>query len=69
MTQDILKCEAIRYKQKVSNNQLFDKEEAETDKIEHRTSVLGLISTTNVNSGRPKGLTLKKQEKPPRDNG
>ena len=59
MTQDSLKCEAIRYKQKVSNNQLLDKEEAETDKIDHQTSVLGLISTTTVNGGRPKGSTLK----------
>ena len=59
MTGDSLKCVARRHKQKISSNQLIDKEEAKTYKNEHQTSVLGLISTTNVNDGRPKGLTLK----------
>ena len=43
MTEGGLKCESRRPKQKISNNQLIDKEEAETDKIEHQTSDLGLI--------------------------
>ena len=63
MTDDSLKCAARRYTQKISNNQLFDKEESETDKSEHQTSVLGIISTTTVNGGRPKGLTLKNKKK------
>ena len=41
MTQDILKCAAKRHRQNISNNQLLDKEESETDKSEHQTSVLG----------------------------
>ena len=63
-----LKCALRRHKQKISNNQLLDKEEAETDKSDHQKSVLGLISTTTVNGGRPKGSTLK-NKKPPRENG
>ena len=59
MTQDSLKCAARIHKQKISNNQPLDKEEYETDKIENQASVLGHISTTNVNGGKPKGLTLK----------
>ena len=35
MTENSLKCAARRHKQKISNNQLLDKEEAETDKSEH----------------------------------
>ena len=62
-----LKCSVRIHKQKISNNQLLDKEEAETDKSDHQKSVLGLISTTTVNGGRPKGLTLK-NKKPPREN-
>ena len=62
MTEDSLKCAAIRHKHKISNNKLLDKEEAETDKSEHQTSVLGLISTTTVNGGRPKGSTLKNKK-------
>ena len=54
MTQDSLKCAARRRNQKISKNQLLDTEESETDKSEHQTSVLGLISTTTVNGGRPK---------------
>ena len=65
MTENSLKCAARRHKKKISNNQLLDKEESETDKNEHQTSVLGLICTTTVNGGIPKGSTLKKQEKPP----
>ena len=68
MTQDSLKCVAIRYKQKISNNQLLDKEESESDKSEHQTSFLSLISTDIVNVGRPKGLLLKNKEKSQRDN-
>ena len=49
-------------KQRLSNIQPLDKEEAETDKSEHQTSVLDLISTTTVNGGRPKGLTLKNKK-------
>ena len=41
------------------NNQLLDKEGYETDKSEHQTSVLDIISTTTVNGGRPKVPTLK----------
>ena len=43
MTEEILKCAAIIQKQKISNNQLLDKEESEADKSEHQTSVLGII--------------------------
>ena len=63
MTEEILKCEVRRHKQKVSKNQLLDKEESETDQSEHQTSVLGLIYTTTVNGGRPKVSTLKNKEK------
>ena len=59
MTHESLKCAVRRHTHKISNNQLFDKEEAETDKSEHQTSVLGIISTTTVNGGRPKVSTLK----------
>ena len=59
MTQDSLKCTERRNNQNISNNQLLDKEEPKTDKIEHQTSVLDLISTTTVNGGRPKVSTLK----------
>ena len=58
MKETILKCAARRHKQKIGNNQLIDKEEYETDKSENETSVLGFISTTTVNGGRPKGSTL-----------
>ena len=57
MTENILKCEARRLKQKISNNQLIDKEEAKTDKSEHQPSAIGLICTTAVNGGRPKVST------------
>ena len=57
-TEESLKCAARRHKQNISNNQLLDKEEAETDKSEHQTSVLGIISTTTANGRRPKGSTL-----------
>ena len=59
MTQDILKCEARRHKQKISSNKLLDKEEFETDKSEHQTSVFGLIYTTTVNGGIPKNQRFK----------
>ena len=59
MVEYSLKFAARRHNQKISNNQLLDKEEAATDKSEHQTSVLGLISTTTVNGGRPKGSKLK----------
>ena len=36
MTENSLKCAARRLKQKISNNQLIDKEEAEKDKSEHK---------------------------------
>ena len=62
MTENSLKCAARRHKQKRSNNKLIDKEEAETDKSEHQPSVLGLISTTAVNGGRTKGLTLRNKK-------
>ena len=62
MTENSLKCAARRHKQKISNNQLIDKEEAETDKSEHQPSVLGLIFNTAVNGRRPKGSTLKNKK-------
>ena len=62
MTEDSLKCAARRHKQNISYNQLRDKEVAETDKSEHQTPVLGLIYTTAVNGGTPKGSTLKNRE-------
>ena len=62
MTEDRLKCAARRHKHKISNNQLLDKEEAETDKSKHRTSVLGLISNTPINGGRQKVSTLKNKK-------
>ena len=68
MTQDSLNCEARIHKQKISKNQLLNKEEAELDKSEHQTSFLSLISTDIVNGGRPKGMLLKNKEKSQRDN-
>ena len=68
MTENKTKCAAIIHKKKISNDKKIDKEEAETDKSEHQTSLLGIISITIVNGGKPKGLTLKK-ENPPRENG
>ena len=62
ITENSLKCAARRHKQKISNNQLIDKEEAETEKSEHQPSVLGLICNTSVNGGRPKGSTLKNKK-------
>ena len=63
MTEDSLKCAARIHKQNISKNQLLDKEEAKTDKSEHQTSVLGLISTTTVNGGRPKVSNIKNEKK------
>ena len=60
MTDDSLKWASRRNRQKISNNQLLDKEESGTNKSEHQTSVLGIISSTTVNCGRTKGFTLKK---------
>ena len=62
MTQNILNYAARIHKQKISNNKLLDKEEADTDKIGHQGSVLGLICATIVNGGRPKGPTLKNKK-------
>ena len=62
MTEDSLKYASRRNTQKISNNQLLYKEESETDRSEHQTSVLGLISNTTVNGGRPKEPTLKNKE-------
>ena len=62
MIDNSLKCAERRQKYKISNNQILDKEETEIDKSGHKPSVLGLISTTNVNGGRPKGLTLKNKK-------
>ena len=62
MTENSLKCAAIRNKQKIGNNKLIDKEESETDKSDHQPSVLDLICTTAVNSGIPKGSTLKNRK-------
>ena len=59
MTEDSLKFAARRHRQKRSNNQLMYKEEVETDKSEHQTSVLGLISATIVNGEIPIVSTLK----------
>ena len=59
---DSLKCAARRHMQKISNNQLLDKEEAETYKSELQTSVLGLICSTTVNGGRPEGSKLKNKK-------
>ena len=36
MKDNSLKCAARRHKQKISNNQLIDKEEAETDQSEYQ---------------------------------
>ena len=58
MIEESLKFSERRHKQKISNNKLPDKEEAEADKHEHQTSVLSLISYTTVNCGIPKGSTL-----------
>ena len=58
MTADILKGSLRIHTHKISNNQLLVKEEYETYKREHQTSVLSLISYTNVNGGIPKGSTL-----------
>ena len=57
-----LKCATRKHTQNISNNQLLDKEESETDKSNNQRSVLGLISTTTVNFGRPKGSTLKNKK-------
>ena len=62
MIENRLKCAVRRHKQNISNNKPLDKEEAETDKSEHQKSVLGLIYTTTVNGGIPKGSTLKNNE-------
>ena len=63
ITENILKCAARGHKKKISNNQLFDKEEAETYQSEHQTSVLGLIYTTTINGEIPKGLKLKNKKR------
>ena len=60
--EDSLKCASRIHKQKICNNQLLYKEEAETYQRKHQTSVLGLISTTNANGIRPKGSTLKNKK-------
>ena len=62
MTGDSLKCAATRHNNKISNNKPIYKEEAEIDKSEHQTSVLGLIYSTKINGGRPKGSTLKNKK-------
>ena len=62
MIGDSLNCAARRHKQKISNNQIIDKEESETHKSEHQTSVLGILSTTNVNGGIPKLSALKNKK-------
>ena len=62
MTQYSIKYSTRRHKQKISNNKILDKEEAETDKSEHQTSVLGILSTTNVNGGIPKLSALKNKK-------
>ena len=67
MTEDSLKCAARRYKQKISNNQILNKEESERDKSEHQTSVLGLILNTTINGGIPKGSTLKNKKNSKRE--
>ena len=59
MTEDSLKCASIRHNQKINNNQPLDKEEAETDKNEHQTPVLGFISTTTSMVGDQKDQHLK----------
>ena len=61
ITEYRLKCEARIHKQKISNNQILDKEEYEADKSKHQTTVLSLISSTTINGGRPKGSALMKQ--------
>ena len=63
ITEDIIKFSGRRHKQNISNNKLLDKEEAETYQSENQTSVLGIISTTTANGGRPKGSTLKNNKK------
>ena len=63
MTEYSLKCAAIRNKQKISNNQILDKEESEEDKSEHQTSLLIIISSTTTNDRIPKGSTLKNKKK------
>ena len=63
MTEDSLKCAARRHTHRryVTINYLI-KKKLEQIKLKHQTSVLGLISTTIVNGGRPKGLTLKNKK-------
>ena len=65
MIENSLKCAERRQKYKISNNQILDKEEAEIDKSDHQPSVLGLISTTNVNGLPP--LTLVEEIRPKTD--
>ena len=55
MTDNSLMCAARRHKQKISNNKILDKEEAEADKSDHQTSVLSIIYSTTFNVGRTKG--------------
>ena len=43
MTENILKCAARRNKQKIMNNRIIDKEEAETDKSEHQPSLTSVV--------------------------
>ena len=56
-------CAARRHKNKRSNNQLLDQEEAEADNSKHQTTLLSFISSTTVNDRRSKLPTLKKKEK------
>ena len=62
MTENSLNCAARRHKHKISNNQLIDREESQTDKSEHQPSVLGVICTTAVHVGRQKVSTLKNKK-------
>ena len=50
------------HKQKISNNKLLDKEEAEADKSEHQTSVLSIISSATLNDGITKVSILKNKK-------
>ena len=62
MIADSLHCAARRHKNKISKNQLLDKYESETYKIEHQTPVLSLFPSTTANGGIPKGSKLKNKK-------
>ena len=62
MIKGSLKDVVRRHKQMITDNEKLDKEYVEEDKIDHQTSVLGIISSTTVNGGRQKGSTNKNKK-------